>query len=221
MFCFLLLKRLRCPFYCLIAVNSCVNRRNAFRYYYLTSRKLGKRHFIRYIYRRKTKTMHESNSLEQLFATHYPRLLRIATAMLHDEEEARDVVSEVFERLVSTSSARLPKAEREGALLAAVRNRCIDRIRQMKVAERVKRRLPLDEADFPSWQQEDEYEQRMQAVSKAIGSELTSTQRRTLLLRYSEKKSYREIAETLNISEAAVYKHLRGALERLRKKLRK
>ena len=159
--------------------------------------------------------MHENNSFEQLFTTQHLRLLRLATAMLHDDEEARDVVSEVFERLMRDFSAD------ESMLFVAVRNRCIDRIRQMKVAERVKRRLPLDEADFPSWQQEDEYEQRMQAVSKAIGSELTSTQRRTLLLRYSEKKSYREIAETLNISEAAVYKHLRGALERLRKKLRK
>lgn len=165
--------------------------------------------------------MHESNSLEQLFATHHPRLLRLATAMLHDEEEARDVVSEVFERLVSTSSARLLKTEREGALLATVRNRCIDRIRQMKVAERVKRRLPLDEADFPSWQQEEDYEQRLRAVNEAIDSELTSAQRRTLLLRFREEKSYREIAETLNVSEVAVYKHLRGALERLRRKLRK
>lgn len=159
--------------------------------------------------------MHESNSFELLFATHHPRLLRLATAMLHDEEEARDVVSEVFERLILSSE------NREGVLLAAVRNRCIDRIRQMKMAERVRRRLPLDEADFPSWQQEDEHEQRLQAVSEAIDSELTTAQRRTLFLRYREEKSYREIAETLDISEVAVYKHLRGALERLRLKLRK
>ncbi len=141
--------------------------------------------------------------------------------MLHDEEEARDVVSEVFERIMKSSSPAISVSESEGALLAAVRNRCIDHIRQMRVAERVRRRLPLVEADFSSWQQEDEQEQRLQAVSEAIVSELTSAQRRTLLMRYQEEKSYREIAQTLEISEVAVYKHLRGALERLRKKMRK
>ena len=165
--------------------------------------------------------MHESHSFEQLFTTHHPRLLRLATAMLHDEEEARAVVSEVFERIMKSSSPAISVSESEGALLVAVRNRCIDRIRQMRVAERVRRRLPLVEADFSSWQQEDEQEQRLQAVSEAIDSELTSAQRRTLLMRYQEEKSYREIAQTLEISEVAVYKHLRGALERLRKKMRK
>ena len=163
--------------------------------------------------------MHESNSFEQLFATHHPRLLRLATAMLHDEEEARDVVSEVFERMMRSPSPARPMSENERTLLSAVRNRCIDRIRWMKVAERVKKRLPLDEADFSTWQ-EDEHEQRLQAISKAIDSELTQPQRRTLLMRYREEKSYREIAETMNISETAVYKHLRNALERLRKTLK-
>ena len=159
--------------------------------------------------------MHENNSFEQLFATHHPRLLRLATAMLHDEEETRDVVSEVFERMMRSPSAARPMSENERTLLASVRNRCIDRIRQMKVAERVKRRLPLDEADFSAWQ-EDEHEQRLQAID----CELTQPQRRTLLMRYREEKSYREIAETMNISETAVYKHLRNALERLRKTLK-
>mgnify|MGYP002864369209 CR=1 FL=1 len=163
--------------------------------------------------------MHESNSIEQLFATHHSRLLRLATIMLRDEEEARDVVSEVFERLMKRPAQQLSAEEEAATLLVAVRNRCIDRIRQMKVAERVRRRLPLDEAEFPTWQQEEEHEQRLKAVSQAIDMELTQAQRRTLLMRYREEKSYREIAETLGISETAVYKHLRGALERLRRKL--
>ena len=182
--------------------------------------RLGKISFGRYYCRRNLKTMHENNSLEQLFATHHLRLLRLATAMLNDEEEAQDVVSEVFERLMSTSSTTLPMTGRDTLLLTAVRNRCIDHIRKMKVAERVRRRLPLDEAELPFWQQEDDREQRLQAVSEAIDTELTSVQRRTLLLRYREEKSYREIAEELDVSEVAVYKHLRGALERLRKKLK-
>lgn len=159
--------------------------------------------------------MHETTSFEQLFATHHARLLRMATLMLDDAEEAQDTVAEVFAR--AAEAEQPPEVQ---VLSAAVRNRCIDRIRQMRMAERVRRRLPLDEAEFPSWEQEAEHEQRMEALCKAIDTELTQQMRRTLLLRYREEKTYREIAETMNISEVAVYKHLRNALERLRRKLR-
>lgn len=158
--------------------------------------------------------MQEHKSIEQLFATLHPHLLRLATTLLHDEEEARDAVSEVFERLMKSPP------EEESVFFAAVRHRCIDRIRQMKVAERVRRRLPLDEAEFPYWEQEEEHNRRLEAISEAIDSELTEAQRRTLLLRYREEKTYREISSTLNISEVAVYKHLRSALERLRRKMK-
>lgn len=159
--------------------------------------------------------MHETTSFEQLFAAHHARLLRMSTLMLGDAEEARDTVAEVFARAVEAE--QLPEV---GMLIAAVRNRCIDRIRQMRVAERVRRRLPLDEAEFPSWEQEAEHERRIKAVSKAIDTELTQQMRRTLLLRYREEKTYHEIAETMNISEVAVYKHLRNALDRLRRTLK-
>jgi RNA polymerase sigma-70 factor (ECF subfamily) len=159
--------------------------------------------------------MHETTSFEQLFATHHLRLLRMATNMLGDVEEAQDIVAEVFAQ--AAEAGQPPEVQ---VITTAVRNRCIDRIRQMRMAERVRRRLPLDEAEFPSWEQETEREQRMDAVSKAIDTELTLQMRRTLLLRYREEKTYREIAETMNISEVAVYKHLRNALERLRKKVK-
>lgn len=171
-----------------------------------------------YLQTKDSEAMHESDSIEQLFTTHHARLLRLAAAMLHDEEEARDAVSEVFEHLMSRPTPAAA-GEWERKLLAAVRNRCIDRIRQMKVAERVRRRLPIEDAHLPTWEQKEEHERRLQAVTEAIGSELTEAQRATLQLRYQEEKSYREIAESMGISQVAVYKHLRGALERLRKKV--
>lgn len=159
--------------------------------------------------------MHKTTSIEQLFATHHKRLLRMAANLLHDEEEAEDTVAEVFAQWTERETSADDKV-----LAAAVRNRCIDRLRQMKVAERVRRRLPIDEADFPSWEQEEEHTRRVEAVSQAIDSELTTPMRQTLLLRYRDEMSYKEIADSLNISEAAVYKHLHKALERLKNKLK-
>lgn len=170
--------------------------------------------FVRYKGKESTRSMHEPTSIEQLFATHQKRLLRMAAQML-GEEEAQDIVAEVFAQWTERETSA-----DDSVLAAAVRNRCIDRLRQMRLAERVRRRLPIDEADFPSWEQEEEHARRIEAVSQAIDSELTTPMRQTLLLRYRDEKSYKEIADSLGISETAVYKHLRNALERLRNKLK-
>ena len=159
--------------------------------------------------------MHEPSSIEQLFNAHHQRLLRLATIMLRNEEEAADTVAEVFSRWAEHASPPDPSQ-----LTASVRNRCIDRIRHMKMADRVRRRLPLEEPYDSPWEQEDKHEERMKAVQEAIDTRLTTPMRRTLMLRYYEEKSYREIAQTLDISETAVYKHLRNALERLRQHLK-
>ena len=40
--------------------------------------------------------------IERLFRQHYDRMIRLARTMLYDDEESRDVVSEVFATLVKT-----------------------------------------------------------------------------------------------------------------------
>lgn len=159
--------------------------------------------------------MHEPTPIEQLFNTHHQRLLRLATIMLHNEEEAEDTVAEVFSRW-----AERPEQHNPTLLTAAVRNRCIDRIRHMKMAERVRRRLPLEDPYEAVQEEEDEHEARLLAMREAIDTRLTTPMRRTLTLRYYEEKSCHEIAQDLNISEGAVYKHLRNALDRLRQHLK-
>ena len=40
--------------------------------------------------------------IERLFRQHYDRMIRLARTMLYDDEESRDVVSEVFITLINT-----------------------------------------------------------------------------------------------------------------------
>nr|WP_297652107.1 sigma-70 family RNA polymerase sigma factor [uncultured Prevotella sp.] len=44
-------------------------------------------------------TEEKEQQLERLFHNHYERMFRLAFALLHDNEEARDVVSDVFSKL--------------------------------------------------------------------------------------------------------------------------
>ena len=44
-------------------------------------------------------TEKKEKQMEQLFRANYERMYRLAFALLHDNEEARDVVSDVFSKL--------------------------------------------------------------------------------------------------------------------------
>ena len=44
----------------------------------------------------------KTNEIEILFRQHYNQMIQLARMMLYDDEESRDVVSEVFATLVKT-----------------------------------------------------------------------------------------------------------------------
>ena len=70
---------------------------------------------------------------EQLFRQQAEKMHRLAATMLHDEEEARDAVSEIFERL-SNGAIRLPQEKPESYLYVCLRNLCLDQIRRLSLA---------------------------------------------------------------------------------------
>ena len=46
--------------------------------------------------------------IENLFKTHYTRMYRLAASILYDEDESKDVVSEVFARLMDSDVTLRP-----------------------------------------------------------------------------------------------------------------
>lgn len=61
--------------------------------------------------------------IESLFKTHYAQMYRLAVTILYDEAESKDVVSDVFARLLNSyETLKADTAERY--LLTAVRNQC-------------------------------------------------------------------------------------------------
>ena len=58
---------------------------------------------------------------------------------------------------------------------------------------------------------------RLTAVLDYCERELTPQTLRVFQLRHQQRKTYAEIASTLGISEAAVYKHLAQALNKIKK----
>lgn len=154
--------------------------------------------------------MNVNPDIKGLYEQHRTALLRLALRLLGDEEESRDVVSDVFARLAEDQCA-----QSHGYLFSAVRNRCLNLLRHKRLTERVHRLLPIGE-DMSVEQQAAETEDEMDAMLQFIETELTPQTREVMRLRFRDRKRYREIAEQLGISEAAVYKHLAQGIRRLK-----
>ena len=156
--------------------------------------------------------LERKQAMADLYRLHYEELLRKAAIMLHDDEDARDAVSDVMVRLMTVDI--LPEGEKLLAYVrSSVRFECLNRLKRMKLQERMRRALPLDDEDVDTWGEDDHQYREYQQF---IQTELTPQTKRVFQLHYAEKKKYREIASMLGISEAAVYKHLSQAITKLK-----
>ena len=139
-------------------------------------------------------------------------MYRLAKMMLYDTEESRDVVSEVFARLLK--GGIFPSEEKlEGYLMTSVRNRCHDVISHKTVQERV-------HALFLAEQREDPpvsfpYEDLLERLHLFVYERLSPLSQRIFRLRFLEQMTYQEIAEETGVSRVTVYHHLAQTLRNL------
>ncbi|MCQ2196175.1 MAG: hypothetical protein MJZ60_01470 [Bacteroidaceae bacterium] len=81
--------------------------------------------------------------IEKLFMQYHQDMLRVAVMLLHDEEEAKDIVHDVFGRLLRGETLLREKSAR-AFLMTSVRNACLNRIRDARMQERAKRLYLLE-----------------------------------------------------------------------------
>ena len=157
--------------------------------------------------------MTKFDAIENLFRTHYASMYRLAMLILRDENLSKDIVHDLFETLLVSGKTDVSQTY----LLTAVRNRCLKHIRSLSVKDRLKEIYSIDEEEIlrEDWPDDE----TIGLIQRTIANDLTESCRKVVALRFSESKSYQEIADTLGISTVAVYKHLRHAIDVLRKKL--
>ncbi len=155
--------------------------------------------------------------IERLFRLHYRAMYRLASILLHDDEESKDIVHDVFARLL-VEPVELHEDTAQSYLLSSVRNRCLNVIRNRKIHEQVHRYLLLSEDLEQTSPQEFEHE--LEVLRAGIDTLFPPICREVIQLHFSEGLTFREIAERLGVSERTIYKHLRNALEQLRQTLR-
>ena len=159
----------------------------------------------------------EKRHIERLFKQHYRAMYKLASVLLHDDDESKDIVHDVFARLL-TGEYQLKEATAGAFLLSCVRNQCLNVIRDRKVHERARQLLML-ESEISSKTAED-IDAEVVALYQAVADLFPPVCREVILLHYRDRLTYREIAERLGVSETTVYRHLNSALDQLRKTLK-
>lgn len=154
------------------------------------------------------------NDIEQLFRAHYVRMHRLAVVLLHDDDLARDIVHDVFVSLLDAPPGCIIA---EGYLLTAVRNRCLNHIRDCGIHQRVANRYLLDNEEYEAGQWPDE--ETIARIHTLVETDVSSQARKVMELRFADGLKFAQIARSMGISETAVYRHLRHALIIIRQKL--
>ena len=150
---------------------------------------------------------------ENIYRRHYAKMSRLAKTMLYDADESKDVVSDIFARLLRDGD-RPQKDKMEGYLMTAVRNRCRDVISHKSIRERVEK-LFLQESmqsQIVSMNDDDRLERLMQFIE----SELPPLSQQIFRLRFLHEMSYEEVAQAAGVSKVTVYNHLSQSLQRIR-----
>ena len=150
--------------------------------------------------------------IENLFKTHYTRMYRLADSILYDEDESKDVVSEVFSRLIA-SNVTLCLDTAEAYLLMGVRNQCRNVMKQKHVRERFLHLLS-EEATEPTIIHGEQL--RMSELMQYLEEHLSPLSQQIFRLRYLREMTCQEVADTLGISRMTVHNHLRESIEKVR-----
>ncbi len=161
--------------------------------------------------------MTDKKKLETLFRQHYRQMYRLATRDRHDDADSKDVVHDIFAKLLN-DPRDLREETAETYLLTSVRNRCLNVIRSRRIQERVQHLYLLDinTTITPT----ERLEEELKALQKGISLLEPPVYRDIILQHFRDGVTFKEIACCLGVSETTVYKHLRRALSQLRTHLK-
>ena len=155
---------------------------------------------------------------ENIYRQHYAKMYRLARTMLYDVDESKDVVSDIFARLLR-EKYHPQQNQMEGYLMTAVRNRCRDVLSHKSIRERVERLFLQESMQGHIIAMNDD--DRLERLMQFIESELPPLSQQIFRLRFLSEMSYEEVAQAAGVSKVTVYNHLSQSVQRIKEYFQK
>lgn len=156
-----------------------------------------------------------AEDFKMIYNTHFDNLRRYLYYRSGDQNLSQDIAQNVFMKIwnkkIDTSTGNI-----KGLLFKIGSDEFINHYRRLKVE-----RDYLDSQDFKLVHEDDNenhFFEKKKRFEKALQS-LTEKQRVALLMNKMEGLTYKEIAESLNLSQKAIEKRIGQALSNLKKNL--
>lgn len=152
--------------------------------------------------------MTDKREFERIFKQYYGGMFRLARKMLGDDQESKDMVSDVFTQLLN-SHTDLHSDTLQSYLLMSVHNRCLNLLVH-------KQREQAAIVDLRTGENDNTEQEQLDMLHRYIDDHMPEMTQRILRLRYQQGLKYREIADELKVSEVTVFHHLSQSLKELK-----
>ncbi|MBC6111881.1 RNA polymerase sigma factor [Pedobacter fastidiosus] len=164
-------------------------------------------------------TRNDEKAFTEIYNRFYGLLFIHASKRLNDDEEAKDVVHQLFETLWSKRLQVAPNGNLSAYLYTAIRNRILDVFAHQKVENKYVDSLQnfLDQ-DHVLTDHLVREKQMAFLIEQEINA-LPAKMREIFLLSRRENKSHKEIAQELGLSELTIKTQVKNALRILKTRL--
>lgn len=152
---------------------------------------------------------------ENLFRTHFQHLVNFATQYVNEQSIAEDICQKIFLTLWEKRDTINPNQSIKSYLFTAVRNKCLNHIRDHKKFRSTVLDLDCGEIDLAEPTAVEADDALSLQVKHAL-EQLPQKCRQVFELSKFQNLKYKEIAEELDISVKTVEAHMGKALKTLR-----
>ena len=155
----------------------------------------------------------ETVCLETLYRDHSSRLLRSISRRTSTREEARDIVHEIFLRIVRIGASRPLKLDKPEAYLSRMATNLLRDVARTAARHQSERHVTVDEQSLPGADQQKHLETRdMLRRMEAAMLTLRPITREIFMAHRLDGLSYAEIADRTGLSVKGVEKHMGKAI---------
>jgi len=158
--------------------------------------------------------------LKQYFDAHFNQLVLSAIRYVNDYNKAQDIVQDVFVKVWQNIDDLKQVDDMKAYLFKAVKNSCLNYIRDSKVKQKFIAVSDDLHASFEKSAEENKIDDETNnRIHKAV-SKLPDHWREAFVLSKYDNLKYHEIARELNISQKTVEKYISKSLQLLRHELK-